>query len=388
MKNFILTLSFAFVLGACSSKSHPDKSQTIYDAKKIIGRYQLTKVDSLRRCEDCKGTIWSNKGFGTAPTLLVVTALNGDTIFTHIGEKWHLNNYMFFKRDGNYFAMSSGSYNEKFEIFNSYMVMRLNPESAALEKVNELDLSVFTQYLAKRIDTSKIETWAVKWRYDTPTRQILLKYIATKDTLDGNIDYCVESPMLLEKTGNSYTIVAKPTRLYREQPDNNDDSRRLITRNHPIGQIKGIPISFDCINCRQAYTEAIEIFAEVAGKKVSLLRQDFGDMFFAGAELFSKDGGDFLYINSGHTYGHEQGFLYSIDIERQIAHKVNVIESKSTELPQGYSPYKSFDLQRDENGNFYESLSLRNDEGNFSSITTHYRLLKVKPHVYMLEPVK
>ncbi len=392
-KSFLALFALALIYVSC--KQVPSKQtdeRELFNVSAIRSAYGLDQADTLYAF-DCNARIWRQKERKTIDHgLLVVTAKTGDTLLTYFNDAYQIRMMVPFRYGNDYFLYWGGNFSERPEYFNSQHLLHINPATKSIEKnVAELDMDIFRNYIKKRVDTTGLKELPLRFTVNRTKAQPVIKliYTVSKDSLNGAINYIVETPMLINKTSAGFAVGAKPDKMIKKTPDPDDGAQQVNSLNNPIGILKGVELFYDCLNCSSTMSEDVRIFAKKNGKRTDLATIQIADMYVSDAVAFSKNGGDFVYINSDHTYGHSQGYLYSIDLKNLHAYRVNQIESYS-KAPDTLEPWKFFGLQRDEKGDFYsgETYHSHDEDSGYKYSETRYDLVKVRGNIFLLMPKK
>ena len=172
-------------------------------------------------------------------------------------------------------------------------------------------------------------------------------------------------------------------------PSTQVEEKMTTKRDEPIGTIDGCEITYDCINCMQAYTDSIIAYSKKGDSKTKLFELKIEDYYISDAEILTMRSDTFIYIGSTHTHGHSQGYLYLLDALHQKAIRVKQ-EAGTFKIPDSLFIRNYGGLAKDENNRFSDWASLRNKAGGNEEriFTEAYTLVKLKNGSYILKPGK
>jgi hypothetical protein len=159
---------------------------------------------------------------------------------------------------------------------------------------------------------------------------------------------------------------------------------RSDTANLPVGSIHQYRLLYDCHNCYPSSSDAITVSYLVDRKKNRLFRQSLDGFYVSEVTVLRIQSDYFVYINSGHTYGHEQGFLFYVNEKTMRAYPVKVAMAKY-KLRKGEYVHKYFDLQRKPGNRFVFSATIRSDKAEDESYEEgSYQLVRRGPNRFEL----
>ena len=135
------------------------------------------------------------------------------------------------------------------------------------------------------------------------------------------------------------------------------------TSNRPVGNINRYKLVYDCHNCYPSSADAITVYAVFENKRRRLFRQSLDGFYVSEVVVLRLQSNYFIYVNSGHTYGHEQGYLYYVNEQTMRAFPVKPTTARY-KLRKGEYVNKYFELQRKPGNQFTFSASIRSNKGD------------------------
>lgn len=157
-------------------------------------------------------------------------------------------------------------------------------------------------------------------------------------------------------------------------------------KGRPFGTIKGLELAYDCYGCNTASTDYIIAYAKKAASKDTLFRLDFGGYYITDITLINIEGQPFIYVDSEHTHGHSEGYLYALDTDKIMAHRVRAQKS-NFKIPDSLYLRNFFGLVRNENNTFGFGGTLRSEKtGENYVYSGDYKWISKAKTGYILEP--
>lgn len=148
------------------------------------------------------------------------------------------------------------------------------------------------------------------------------------------------------------------------------------TSNRPVGTINQYKLVYDCHNCYPSSSDAITVYAVINNKRQRLFRQSLDGFYVSEVLVLRLQSSYFIYVNSGHTYGHEQGYLYYVNEQTMRAFPVKLTMAKYKLRKREYVN-KYFELQRKTGNQFTFGASIRSNKGEDESYQEGtYRLVR------------
>lgn len=175
-----------------------------------------------------------------------------------------------------------------------------------------------------------------------------------------------------------------------EQPDTHIKPEPQMGES--VGRIGDMDIVYDLYNITQSATENFVVYIKQDKVKDTLLTltedDGLGDNYVSGAEVLTIIGEPFIYVRTGHTYGHSRNYLYSFDSTKKKAYRVEEEPlSVSYKLPDSLftGHVTSFDLEKNEDNTFYSGANLHSPNMAYT-FSNQYKLVEKANGRYVLKP--
>ncbi|MFP9098221.1 hypothetical protein ACLI09_04145 [Flavobacterium sp. RHBU_24] len=160
-----------------------------------------------------------------------------------------------------------------------------------------------------------------------------------------------------------------------------------------VGRIGDMDIVYDFYNITQSATEKFVVYIKQDKVKDTLLTltedDGLGDNYVIGAEVLTVVGKPFIYVRTGHTYGHSRNYLYSFDVEKKKACRVEEEPlSVSYKVPDSLftGHVTSFDLEKNDDNTFYSGVNLHSPQMVAYTFSNQYKLVEKANRQYILKP--
>lgn len=164
------------------------------------------------------------------------------------------------------------------------------------------------------------------------------------------------------------------------------NDKKNDTLNQPIGKLGKYELVYDCHDCHQMYSGGISVYYKKGTAKHLLFSQEIADFYVSEVSLVKIKNDYFIYVNSTHTYGHSQGYLFYLNHKTMKTYVVKIKPGKSKTLPDG-EIHKYFALTKDENNHFGFGATYRTDtEDDYES--REYELVKLGGNQFILKTKK
>ncbi len=165
--------------------------------------------------------------------------------------------------------------------------------------------------------------------------------------------------------------------LYRTMPD--------PFYNIIFGNLNGYELTYDCSECTQSLSGNITVNATKDGTKQMLFEITMASDYLSDITILPLIGEKFLYVETGHTSGNSEYYLYHIDSLTLASYMLQVDNSALETVPKNIrnNIFKSVSMVRSLDGEFfYEShYSTDNGEGN---IYGTYELMRNSSGKYII----
>ena len=167
--------------------------------------------------------------------------------------------------------------------------------------------------------------------------------------------------------------------------------RSSDTVNIHIDMINRHQLVYDCIGCKSYGSDAIKVSSITNYVKKELLTLPINGAYLEKILLLKIQGNTFIYIVTNETSGNSDGYLYYLNTHTMTAYKVKV-EKSDYKLPKGYEPWGSYAyLAINEDASKISTSSQFIDttsENRRGSVTTYYKLYKIKNNQFILKKTK
>lgn len=158
------------------------------------------------------------------------------------------------------------------------------------------------------------------------------------------------------------------------------------TLNLPVGKLGKYELVYDCHDCHQMYSGGISVYYKKGIAKHLLFSQTIADFYVSEVSLVKIKSDYFIYVNSTHTYGHSQGYLFYLNHKTMKTYAVKIKPVKNKTLPKA-EVHKYFALTKDENNHFGFGATYRTDaEDEYES--GEFELVKLGENQFILKAKK
>lgn len=167
--------------------------------------------------------------------------------------------------------------------------------------------------------------------------------------------------------------------------------RSTDTVNIHIDRIKEQQLVYDCVASKTAGSEAINVSSISRVGKKKLLTFPLNGAYLEKIAVLKLQGNYFIYVVTNETSGNSDGYLYYWNTQTRTAYPV-AVDKSNPKLPAGCQTWGSYSyLSIDEQTKAITTTSqfIRTTDSNRrGSVTTTYKLEKLKPNQFVLRGVK
>jgi hypothetical protein len=154
-----------------------------------------------------------------------------------------------------------------------------------------------------------------------------------------------------------------------------------------LGKINNEEILYSFYNSSPSITERLAVYSNYVSDRSQLLRIIPAGEYLDNIELLSIDNAYFIFVVFSSTSGNSNGYLYSVDLDKNDAEKVEM-DYGNFKIPDSLSYIKGYELSKDESNNFTSGAFLRSEKnGNGFYLTIEFNLIRVRDNKYILKAI-
>lgn len=189
-----------------------------------------------------------------------------------------------------------------------------------------------------------------------------------------------------EKTSKQIPVRAKQ----KENINTRSDTTKLVTKTLieeptnfygiPFGQINDTEFIYDCLDCKSSTSGEIIVHSKKNKSQKKLFNLDVEDFYLHEIKLLNIKNNYFIYVQTDHTYGHSQGYLYYLNVERMITFPVKIIPKYEKVAADTMHVHKYMNLITSDYKTFKNGYTYfeRQDNGNGDPIYLEYEMILKK----------